>query len=143
MRKKSVIALESTASCLPWFVMAGLSYLLLNWIAGMEINSGSIADPKGMLLPALYALLKGAAIGGKLLLPCLLAAAGMCSGIKWLPNVQLFIQQPAHPDQAVLKMPKIVRSDAVSFEAARQLRADSFAPLPYASAKSDKMFRKC
>ncbi len=41
------------------------------------------------------------------------------------------------PDQAVLKMPKIVRSDA-----ARQLRADSFAPLPYASAKSDKMFRK-
>jgi hypothetical protein len=33
-------------------------------------------------------------------------------------------------DQTVLKMPKIVRSDMVGFEAARQLQADSFDASP-------------
>jgi hypothetical protein len=79
--------LESTASCLPWwtwFVMAGLSYLLLNWIAGMEISHGKMTDPKTMMLPCALAILRGAAMMGKILLPGLLIMLGRCAGIQRL-----------------------------------------------------------
>jgi hypothetical protein len=45
-------------------------------------------------------------------------------------------------DYPVLKMPKVVRSDMIGFEAARQLRADSFDELSCASAEFEKMFRR-
>ncbi|MGR0479837.1 MAG: hypothetical protein ACTFAL_00315 [Candidatus Electronema sp. V4] len=64
MRKNSLFAIDSTATCLPWwtwFVLAGLSYLLLSWIAGIEIMTGTITDPKTMIWPYTLALLKGAA----------------------------------------------------------------------------------
>ncbi len=45
-------------------------------------------------------------------------------------------------DQTVLKMPKIMHADMISFEAAGQLRADSFDALSYTFAEFEKMFRE-
>ncbi|MGR0479830.1 MAG: hypothetical protein ACTFAL_16915 [Candidatus Electronema sp. V4] len=87
MRKNSLFAIDSTATCLPWwtwFVLAGLSYLLLSWIAGIEIMTGTITDPKTMIWPYTLALLKGAAFFGKVLLPYLLIGLGIYAGIQRL-----------------------------------------------------------
>ncbi len=87
MKKNPLLKLDAAATCLPWWawlLLASLSYLLLEWIAGIEIKTGSIVNPQELIWPMCIGFIKGAAIGLKTLLPCLLAAAGIYEGIQRL-----------------------------------------------------------
>jgi len=64
-------------------VLAGIVYLLLSWIAGMEPEAVPAA-PEAMVKPLLCGGLIKAAVELKLLLSGLLAATGAYSGIAQL-----------------------------------------------------------
>ncbi len=60
-----------------WLVLAVLSYLLLNWIAGIEIPES--ANPHEMASAAVWQCVKTAAGMARIPVPCMCLCACVCS----------------------------------------------------------------